>query len=363
MSRKCKLFALSALIAALLPSLQDGAGAFELFPRPEGQYTVQRGDTLYGLSGFHYGNPSLWPFLWNQNPAVSVKNAGGAPERQPLTPGTRIDLYHPRTETKVVSEPWAPPTGISDDVRFLVNKAPRTGIPYEKQYFRHKLARRPSQLWGYVIAAPDPQKTTFLERDVVFVRFRPSKKQVVMVGDRYGVYREKGPLHHPMNPDREIGYMSEVVGEIEITSTGHDLATAIVLESFEEMTKGDKVSLYAPRGRDIVPSKTHRMLNGTILVSATRHNFLSADSLNLEKDVMFIDRGECDGLKEGMLVNIYRPSHPIPDPYFRDRFVSTPDRYVGEGMILKAFDKNSTLLITRSREEVQPGDIFKSVSD
>ena len=63
-----------------------------------------------------------------------------------------------------------------------------------------------------------------------------------------------------------------------------------------------------------------------------------------------------------MLLNIYRPSHPVTDPFFH-RWVNTPDKYVGEGMILKAFEKNATVLITTSREEIVPGDIIKSVSD
>jgi hypothetical protein len=67
-------------------------------------------------------------------------------------------------------------------------------------------------------------------------------------------------------------------------------------------------------------------------------------------------------MKEGVLLNIYRPTQPTPDPYTWRR-VSIPDRYLGEGMVLKAFSKNSTVLITRSREEILPGDIIKSVSD
>ncbi len=85
-------------------------------------------------------------------------------------------------------------------------------------------------------------------------------------------------------------------------------------------------------------------------------------SNNYENDIVFIDRGECHGMKDGTLINIYRASHPVDDPYFHRR-VSTPDRYVGEGLILKAFEKNATVLITGSVEEVIPGDLIKSVSD
>ena len=182
-----------------------------------------------------------------------------------------------------------------------------------------------------------------------------------MVGDRFGIYRERGPLRHPLNPQVHTGYLSEIIGEVEIISTSHNMVTGIILDSYAGIVRGDKVCLFIPRSREIVPSKTHRMLTGTILASATRDVFYT-ETNNLENDIVFIDRGSCDGLKEGLLVNIYRPSRPVKDP-FRARYISVPDRYVGEGMVLKAFDKNSTLIITQSREEVVPGDIIKSVSD
>jgi hypothetical protein len=359
MSKKALLLTLLALTLVLIGG---PANAFELFPRPEAQYTVQRGDTLYGIAGYYYSDPALWPFLWNQNPALLIKQGGGTPQRQPLTPGTAVNLYAARTSGIVFNETYEEPTGIPDDVRFLVDKVPHKGIPYSKHYFKFKLSSRPIRVWGYIVSSPEVTKDSFLERDLVYVRFRPSKKQVILVGDRFGIYRDRGPLSHPLNPNKQIGWLSEIVGEIEITSTSHDLATAIILDSYVEIERGDKICLFTPREQEIVPTKTHRMLVGTILQSASRSTWYQ-DVHNLENDIVFVNRGECDGMSEGMLVNIYRPSEPTPDPYFPSRFVALPDRYLGEGMVLHAFEKNSTLLITRSREEIQAGDIIKSVSD
>jgi len=358
MSKKFQLLTLSAIIAVVISGIPQYAAAFELFPRPEGQYTVQRGDTLYGIAGAYYANPALWPFLWNQNPALSIK--GGSPEQQPLTPGTKIDLYQSRYPYPTINHSYNPPTGLPEDARFLVTKVPYQGIPYDKRYFRDKLTLRPNQPWGYIVSSPDDIKESYLERDLVYIRFRPSKKQAILVGDRFGIYRDKGPLSHPLNPDRPIGFVSEIIGEIEVTSTGHNLATAIILDSLVEIKKTDKICLFTPRSREIVPSKTHMMLTGTIL-SSTGANLVNQTG-NLENDVVFIDRGECHGMREGTLLNIYRPSHPVTDPYFH-RWVNTPDKYVGEGMVLKAFEKNATVLITISREEIVAGDVIKSVSD
>jgi hypothetical protein len=362
MSSKKSCLIVAALISLLLYGFVNSSTAFEIFPRPLDQYEVRRGDTLYGIAGYYYANPSLWPFLWNQNPQIAVKGGAGAPEKQPLLPGTKVSLFHKRFAPTVVNQAYTPPTGIPKDLRFLTIKVPMQGIPYDKKFFKYKLTNRPVQLWGYVVSSPEVNKVHFLERDLVYIRFRPSKKQAILVGDRFGIYRDRGPVTHPINLDKPIGWVSEVVGEIEITSTGHELATAIILDSYVEIARGDKICLFVPRGRELVPTKTHRMLTGTILYSASRTETFYTENHNLENDVLFVDRGQCDGMREGLLVNIYRPSTPVSDPYF-NRPMSIPDRYVGEGMILKPFEKNSTIIVTRQREEILPGDIIKSVSD
>ncbi len=361
MLRKTLLLASLMLTATAFPALQKGIHAFELFPRPNDQYTVQRGDTLYGISGYFYSNTALWPFLWNQNPQIKIKGSSGAPEKEPLQPGTRVNLFHKRNAATIVNEAYHPPTGLPEELRFMASKVPAQGLPYDKKFFRYKLSARPISVWGYIVSSPEVNKWHYLERDLVYIRFRPSKKQAILVGDRLGIYRERGPLNHPLNAERPVGVLSEIVGEVEIVSTGNELATAIILDSYVEISRGDKICLFVPRGREIVPSKTHRMLVGTVLNSASRHQFYT-DTNNLENDVLFIDRGECDGMVEGMLVNIYRPTTLVQDPY-NMRNIPVPDAYVGEGMILKAFEKNSTLLVTRQREEILPGYVMRSVSD
>ncbi len=350
-----------ALVSALfLPNLQSGLGAFELFPRPKGQYTVKRGDTLYGIAGLYYTNPALWPFLWNQNPAVKIP-PGQDPKKAELKPGMNLDLHYGRFPYTVMNLDFDDYNGLPDDVRFLTEKLPYRGIPYDRKYFRFKLGAAPARVWGYIVSAPDEGKAHYLDRDLVYIRFRPSKRQCVLVGDRFGVFRERGPVSHPLNPERIVGHFAEVVGEVEVINTGHNLITAIVLDAYKELKRSDKICLFVPRDKEIIPTKTHRMLTGTILRSASRETFYTR-SHNLQNDIVFVDQGECDGMKEGMLLNIYRPSQPVEDPYTWRR-VNTPDKYVGEGMILKAFKNNSTVLITVSREEVVPGDIIKTVSD
>ncbi len=338
--------------------LEAPSYAFEIFPRPVGEYVAQLGDSLSSVAQKYYSDSRLGKLLWSQNPWISPARNSPNPLDSELSPGTKVFFYESKLPRGAADETYTPPTGLPDDVRYLVNKVPFEGIPYDKQYFRYRLSSDPTVPWGYVVSGIERNKERFLERDLIYVRFRPSKKQAVLVGDRFGIYRDRGPLYHPVNADREIGYLTDVVGEVEITSTGHDLITGIILESYVEIERGDKICFYAPRTRQIVPSKTHRMFTGTIVVSASKEANPST-AINLENDIVFVDRGECDGVRDGTLVNVYRPAEPVSDPYF-PKWVSTPDAYLGEGIVLKAFEKNSSLLITRSREEIMPGDIIKS---
>ncbi len=363
MDTKWRFVLMSALIVTAAHSIQDHAGAFELFPRPEAQYTVQRGDTLYGVAGLYYSNPAMWPFLWNQNPTVRIEENTGKPENAPLDPGSKLNLYHDRFSFNIMNQSYKPSTGVPIQYRSMVTKIPYKGIPYDKKMFRFKLSNRPMRNWGYIVGGAEATKEQFLDRDLLYVRFRPSKKQAVLVGDRFGVFRDRGPLRHPINPGKTIGTLSEVIGELEVVNTGHELATAIVLELYEPIRRGDKICLFVPRRQEIVPTKVHRMLTGTILYSATKQFMFNRDSINFENDLMFVDRGKKHGMKEGMLLNIYRTTYPTPDPFFPGKRLNLPDKYVGEGMIIKVDKKNSMMLITRSRQEVKPGDVFKSVSD
>lgn len=369
---KYRLLIVSAILAGCLP-FQSEAPAFELFPRPDGEPHVVRrsenqitqgpkNDTLADLAQIYYGNRDLWPFLMNQNPALRLKDTTQSLGDQSLPSGTRIDLYDTLNPYVVFRSEHKRPTGLPIELenRFIDAVSYR-GIPYDKKFFSHKLSLRPTQVWGYIVGSPDDYKGHYLERDMVYIRFRPSKKQAILVGDRFGIFRERGPLPHPLNPDKSIGYQSDIIGEIEVVSTGADLISAIVLESYIEIAKGDSICLFTPRSREIVPSKTHRLLTGTVLLPA-RPDIIYGANYALENDLVFIDRGECDGMKEGMLLNFYRPAHPIVDPHFGRRIL-TPDVYVGEGMVLKAFDKNSTVIVTLSKEEIVPGLIIKTVSD
>ena len=65
MSMKMKI--ISLLICAASAALSSVATAQELKSDAPDRYTVQRGDTLWGISGRYLEKPWNWPQLWNLN--------------------------------------------------------------------------------------------------------------------------------------------------------------------------------------------------------------------------------------------------------------------------------------------------------
>ena len=98
-SGKCAIVILSLVLgfALLFPGPYAGA--------QQKTYVVQKGDTLWDICQKFYGDPNLWPKLWEMNPFVTNPHL--------LKPGDIITLFEgaPEKAEKAaeVAEKTAPP--------------------------------------------------------------------------------------------------------------------------------------------------------------------------------------------------------------------------------------------------------------
>jgi LysM repeat protein len=64
------------------------------------KHIVQKGDTLWGICEKYYGNPNLWPKLWQMNPFVTNPHL--------LNPGDIITLLEEEAAKKAEAEKKPP---------------------------------------------------------------------------------------------------------------------------------------------------------------------------------------------------------------------------------------------------------------
>lgn len=75
--------------------------------------------------------------------------------------------------------------------------------------------------------------------------------------------------------------------------------------------------------------------------------------------MVILDRGTRDGVTSGRRFDLFRPGREARDPATLTK-VLVPDDVIGGLFVMRASEKTSLALITRSRTDVIIGDHFRS---
>lgn len=96
---------------------------------------------------------------------------------------------------------------------------------------------------GHVLTSPDPHKTCFRAKDLIYIRIRPSSYNIMQVGDRYGLEPEKFSNTDTDGDCRDNSGVSfpVIAGEVEIICVGEDTALGVILKSHASISRGGSV--------------------------------------------------------------------------------------------------------------------------
>jgi hypothetical protein len=234
-------------------------------------YTVKQGDTLWDISSKFLKNPYLWPKLWQRNPYITNPHwiYPGNPVR--LNPLEEPKKEEPRkvvaeekpkevakpSEVKEVKEvkKVEPPPEITKQ-EAMVDRKP----PEEKTlaFPEVRLAGFFSDLdfrgMGSVIDSREG-KNLMAAGDICYVRFKIKEK--IPIGEKFTTF---SITEDKVARDYTSGKRYNMTGVIQIIdSYGHDkfghFYTAKVLESFQEITRGDSVMPYDKEKMEIGTGK------------------------------------------------------------------------------------------------------------
>ncbi|MBW2039113.1 MAG: LysM peptidoglycan-binding domain-containing protein [Deltaproteobacteria bacterium] len=316
----------------------------------EMDYIVKKGDTLWDISQRFYGDPFLWPRLWQQNQYITNPHW--------IYPGDRIRLYPykvlieegkpPKVE---VAKPVLPPK-VEEVPAALPPPPVRIKLfSYPEVYSAGFITEEMEGIGSIVGAREDIVMLS--EGDEVHLTFQ--KGMLVKKGDKFTIFRVGDLIRHPIT-HKVIGRKVMILGIVKVTEPEGETKMGLITLSFDPILRGDELLPYLPPREELAINKLERPLYGWIAASKRKKDDLG------EGNIVYIDRGEGDEIKPGHLFQVFRRGQWAIDPISKKK-VKLPDDIIGRLIVITTQKKTSTALITKSRLPIHVGDEVIGVTD
>ncbi len=338
-----------ALIAGLFFMLSPLAQAAELDNKSpelagdvkadiEQPYMVKKGDTLWHIADYFFNNPKQWIKVWERNLYI-----------------TNPDLIYPGNKI------WFDGKRLRQGGLSLVKPVPQVIIKPVERMEAHTdasimltaLARQdfiqPDQDHGvgHVLDSLD-DRLNYGVNDRIYLHMNQPTK----IGSLFDVFRNSDVIRDP-NTGKPAGILVEHMGQVRITSVENSVYRGLIIKSFEEISRGDRLKPARVIDHHITPIQADHALSGTVMY--IRNNAREA----AQHQVIGISLGIGDGLKAGTIMNILKSGRMVSNQ-MNDEPVMLPTEKVGELLVLVPQQRASIALITKSIAPIHLGDAVQA---
>lgn len=285
MSMKIRI--ISLLLAISSCAMATLSNAQEIKADAPERYTVQRGDTLWGIAGRYLTSPWNWPRLWNMN-REQVRN----PHR--IYPGDvlvldrasgqlrlegRADALSPRVRTEDVVQvvPTIPPSAIEA----FVSRPMVIG--------ENELDSAPN------IMATEESRVVVGAGNIAYVKGLTKDK-----GENWHIYRRGDKLVDPDN-GATLGYLGLYLGDAVVRQFG-EVSRIEITKSVQEIYTGDRLVAVGKEAPVFayVPRAPGGAVRGRVM--SLNDNLFETGRYS----VVSLSRGAKDGLEAGHVLALYR---------------------------------------------------------
>ena len=336
------------------PAGNADAGAV-VNPTAPKQYTVKRGDTLWGIASMFLRDPWLWPEVWIINPQV--------PNPHLIYPGDTLALAYGANGRAQVRLEQAGAVRLDPRLRDSAIDSAIPTIPYAAIA---AFLSRPTLLTAdeirhapYVLAFRDMHQVAGSGNEV-YVRNLTADEN-----SRFNVIHVSDELRDP-DDGRVLGYIGIYTATALVQRPGNP-AKALLIDPARETLQGDRLLTPSDQGpANFMLKGPAGDVHGRILA------VVGGTDLIGEYNVVAINRGARHGLEPGTVLavdsvgdttlDLYRGGKNIGDSTngVGTSFAPTvrlPNERTGTILVFKVFDRVSYALVVGASDAIHTGDV------
>lgn len=319
-------------------------------------YVVKKGDTLWDICDGFFQNPYEWPRVWSYNPQLQNPHW--------IYPGDEIRLKS--LGISMSQAGGGGPTQPQDDkgISSLVDR--RRQVPNNTIFLRDQgfIDNTQDQNWGEIIGSP-VDKMFLSDYDSVYVKMAGNRD--VKLGQELTVFR----------PVRQVpgGQVVQIQGTVRVDSWNPKarIARGQIIETLDVIERGARMGPVMRKFSITPPARNESDVSAHVVASVHQHEFYG------QNQVVFVDKGEKDGLKPGNRLFIIRKgdawrqslasdtdatrialesnspaeTESVPTPR---NAAALPEEVVGELRVVDVREHTATCILTQSRSEIETGD-------
>lgn len=330
-------------------------------------HRVVKGDTLWDICEKYYGDPNLWPQLWELNPFITnphLLKPGDVVTLFEEVPAKRPEVAEEKVEEKVPEkkvEPAPPPavaavSGV--DISGLTNVH---ALGY--------LSVKEVEPWGHVFSS-ESSRLLLSPNDTVFLKFHKGK--VVKPGDEFNICQSSPLIKHPVTGEK-MGYLLSVRGRAVVEKPvgvgfgggeyykTEGIYRAKIVELYTDLNVGDLVLPHEPISACVEPKPMEKPLIGNIVATQDEMDLIAVNT------VVYLDQGFNNGVRRGNVFEVVRPNI-VPDPERRWEWLTNqariilPDVPMGTVMVVESRPTTATAIVLSAREDFGSGAYIKGLS-
>jgi hypothetical protein len=325
---------------------------------PEGSRThlVEKGDTLWDLSGKYLGNPYAWPQIWELNQWIKDPHW--------IYPGDPLIIDLSRAVATAGSVPDAVANLQPDRRRADPSALRRPELGFTFQDFiqlpfvapEGAEAHYKSQGAFTLTSNRRDDRLHLSEGETVYMN--GGREQGVRAGDRFLILKTiLRKVEHPTTK-RKLGDVVQQAGVVRVVTPLAKGSVAVIERCMDSVEVGDHLVRFTEPANLPLNLRTDTTdpvkvaPNSPVVVFArdTRQNTAIGD-------MVIVDKGSNDGLKVGdVLLAVRVKTFPVGADGEKHGPTETTTHYLGQVLVVRADAQAATCRLLRSNEEILIGD-------